>query len=200
MIDSEHVLKQALVHFFNTIDPNEESKKAVYANILAKAAERLGPVDLFVFLHELEGEVSLKRLVDVIQMCFVLTIIFKPDVLSSGLWRLMEMPRLPTMLMRSIIQSITAHRSLTGYAVGLLTKLVGRSVWEMPKLWDGFIRCVKTLGPMSHALLLQLPIEQLLAVLGAAPEMRPGFRAYLRQQSAAVQSRYPEELFMAAPG
>lgn len=64
VIEDDDIVKRALTHFFNAVDPTDESNKGMYANILAKAAERVGAVELFVFLHEIEGEVPLKRLID----------------------------------------------------------------------------------------------------------------------------------------
>lgn len=57
-------LKTALVQYILTTDPSEEEHKTNYAHVLAKSAERTGPAILFVFLHQLEGQVPLKRLVE----------------------------------------------------------------------------------------------------------------------------------------
>lgn len=188
-------LKAALHAYILQVDPAAEANKAAYANLLAKAAEIIGPSDFFVHLHCLETSVPLKRLVEVIQFCFLLTIVFKPDILAAGLTQLAQLPTLSTMLLRSILQSVSTHRNLTSTAVGLLSKLIERSIWEYPKLWDGLIRCLRQLAPASHAVMLQLPVERLEEVLLAVPELKLSFHVYLRQQSKPVQARFPDSLF-----
>lgn len=193
--ENKEQVKQALHAYIQQVDAADEASKAAYANLLAKVADILGPVELFVHLHRLESSVPLKRLVDVIQFCFLLTIVFKPDTLAAGLTQLAQLPTLPTMLLRSILQSVSTHRALTSMAVGLLSRLIERSIWTYPKLWDGFVRCLRTMVPASHAVMLQLPVERLEEVLVAVPELKMSFLSYLRQQSKAVQSRFPEHLF-----
>lgn len=190
MVCTKELMEDGLVCYVRMVDPNEETNKLHYVNLFSKAAEMMGPTDLFVLLHRMESAVPLKRCVDVIQVCFVMPTVFKPDIIATGLQQLIDQPELPTMLMRTMLQSASHHKGLSSFLVGLLSRLLNREIWTLPKLWDGYIRCLRTLAPSSHAVMLQLPMAQLDSVLTAAPELRPGFITYLRQQSATIQGRY----------
>lgn len=72
-----------------------------------------------------------------------MTNVFRPDVLASSIQQLLDMAELPMLLMRSVIQSVTLYKGLSGFVIGILAKLISRKIWEMPKLWEGFIRSVK---------------------------------------------------------
>lgn len=182
-------LLPAMQIFFISIDPTQD-EKSIALSFLAKAADRYGGSTILVALHHI-SEVPLRRMVEYIQLALTL---LKPDAIAAALTTMVSSDdgtTLPPMLMRTLIQSVTLHRPLTGLVVGLLARLVGKEIWrDQPKLWEGFIRCVKTLGSSAHAAMIQLPPEQLGQVLVAIPEMRDAFLIYLKQQSATMQSKY----------
>ncbi|PJF16634.1 hypothetical protein PSACC_03559 [Paramicrosporidium saccamoebae] len=175
MVATKEQLKTGLVHYAEVVDPLEEKNKMHYVNLFSKAADLLGPSELFVFLHRLP--VPLKRGVDVIQICFVMNTVFKPDTIATALQRLIDLPELPTMLMRTILQSAAHHKGLSSHLVGLLSRLLSRTL--SPKLWDGFIRCLRTLAPSSYAVMLHLDLERLeeglFGLFGSPPEITVQF-------------------------
>lgn len=193
-LSGKEQLESLLDYYLLQVDPGEEVNKVQYATLISKIADRMGAADMLVHLHSIEDSIPLKRAVDAIQICLVLPAIFKPDILANALQQLLNLPKLPTMLLRTMIQCCALHKPLSSFVVGLLARLIPREIWTMPKLWDGFVRCVRTLAPSSFAVLLQLPTERLAEVIQLAPELGPGFAAYLQQQSAVVQSRYPRDI------
>lgn len=99
------------------------------------------------------------------------------------------------MLMRTFIQTVSTHRNLTSQVIGLLARLIAADrLFSNPKLWEGFIRCLRAMLPASHALMVQLPVPHLEALLSAAPDLKLGFLSYLNQQPATIKSKYPAEL------
>lgn len=188
-------LDKAIVSFMNQIDPTEETNLPQVLGLLTKVGENIGHSELLRWTHTIWELVPLRVLIEYIQICLTL---MKPDAIAVAIQSLITIgddeKELPPMLMRTIIQSLTLHRSLTGLVVGILVRILPRNPWNTKILWDGFIRCIKVLGPASHAILLQLPVERLIDLLSTLPDIKTTFQIYLSQQSAAVQGRYQGKL------
>lgn len=105
--------------------------------------------------------------------------IFKQEVLAIVLSQLFEQPYLPTLFMRSVIQSMKAHKGLSSYINSLLTRLVAKQIWKRPKLWQGFVKAVSLNFPSSLPILLALPKEHSLDLLINAPELVTNMKEYL---------------------
>ncbi|KAJ6391399.1 hypothetical protein OIU77_025388 [Salix suchowensis] len=63
----------------------------------------------------------------------------------------------------------------------ILSKLVSRQVWKMPKLWVGFLKCVSQTRPHSFHVLLQLPPSQLESALSKHANLRGPLATYANQ-------------------
>ncbi|PHU20573.1 hypothetical protein BC332_11724 [Capsicum chinense] len=63
----------------------------------------------------------------------------------------------------------------------ILSKLVIRQVWRMPKLWVGFLKCVSQTQPHSFPVLLQLPPPQLESALNKYANLRSPLVAFANQ-------------------
>lgn len=85
---------------------------------------------------------------------------------------LMDINPLPTLLMRTVIQSMTTYPCLIAFIMNILQRLIQKKVWHQKKQWEGFIKCCQKTKPNSFQVLLQLPPEQLEDVLYQCPEMR----------------------------
>ncbi|GLT65545.1 hypothetical protein SLA2020_379730 [Shorea laevis] len=90
---------------------------------------------------------------------------------------------LPLLFMRTVIQAIDAFPTLVDFVMEILSKLVNRQVWRMPKLWVGFLKCVSQTQPHSFDVLLQLPGPQLESSLNKHSKLRGPLAAYARQPS-----------------
>lgn len=53
-----------------------------------------------------------------------------------------------------------------------------------PKIYDGFLRCLKQMEPQSYPIVVQLPAAQLAEALGKFPDMRAGLRLYAGRPEA----------------
>lgn len=84
----------------------------------------------------------------------------------------MDVNPLPTLLMRTVIQSLTTFPRLISFIMNILQRLIQKKVWHQKTQWEGFVKCCQKTKPNSFQVLLQLPPEQLEDVLGQYPEMR----------------------------
>lgn len=129
--------------------------------------------ELLVALHCVDTtKVELKHVVKATSMCLAERDSFTQEVLASVLQQLVDTQPLPTLLMRTALQSLTMHPRLAAFVVQLLQRLVGRQVWRSKVLWDGFLKCAQRLKPHSLVVLMSLPPAQLADALNTCPELR----------------------------
>lgn len=93
------------------------------------------------------------------------------------------MTPLPTLLMRTVIQSLTQFPRLAGFITNLLQRLILKQVWKHKLIWDGFIKCCLRLQPQSCGVLIQLPVPQLQDALSICPELRNPLLEYAREMN-----------------
>lgn len=91
----------------------------------------------------------------------------------------MDINPLPTLLMRTVIQSLATYPRLIGFIMNILQRLIVKKVWHQKTQWEGFIKCCQKTKPNSFEVLLQLPPEQLEDVLNQCPEMRTPLLDYV---------------------
>ncbi len=129
----------------------------------------ISPVELMIVLHTLEDTIGLKRAVEgmilimrflmylkslvATSICFDLKEVYTQEVLAMVLQQLVDLAKLPILLMRTVIQSVTIYKELSGFVNSILTRLIMKKIWTFPKLWDGFIRCctVRSTHALSQA-------------------------------------------------
>lgn len=139
-----------------------------------------------------------------IAICFSMSDAFRPEVLAAFMQQLVDEPVLPVLFMRTVdltsstprslplsnysplpqqvIQAVTTYKTLQPFvSATLLPRLISKKVWETGPLWEGFIRCAKTISPHSFAALLLLPQEQLKDVVEKQPTLRAPLREYVKQ-------------------
>jgi hypothetical protein len=63
---------------------------------------------------------------------------------------------LPLLFMRTVIQAIDAFPTLVDFVMEILSKLVRKQIWRLPKLWPGFLKCVSQTKPHSFPVLLEV--------------------------------------------
>ena len=97
---------------------------------------------------------------------------FTQETMAVVMQQLMDMNPLPTLLMRTVIQSLTIYPRLSGFVMNILQRLITKLVWKQPKIWEGFVKCCERTQPQSFAVILQLPPPQLLEALKLAPNLR----------------------------
>ncbi|KAL8225457.1 hypothetical protein R6Q57_018014 [Mikania cordata] len=150
----------------------------------------LTPAEVLVAIHDINPEkdgVPLKKaclfIMDACSACFEQRTVFTQQVLVKALNQMVDQTPLPLLFMRTVIQAIDAFPELVDFGMEILSKLVSRQVWRMPKLWVGFVKCISQTPPHSFGVLLQLPSPQLEGVLNKYGSLRGPLAAYANQPS-----------------
>lgn len=133
----------------------------------------LTPTELMVALHKLDAtKVELRLIMQATTLCLGEKETYTHEVLAVVLQQLVEITPLPTLLMRTVIQSLTLYPRLGGFVTGLLQRLILKQVWKQKVVWEGFLKCSQRLLPQSLPVLIQLPVQQLQEALKLCPDLR----------------------------
>ncbi|XP_022940451.1 symplekin isoform X2 [Cucurbita moschata] len=168
--------------------PLEKFQRAL-AHILQGSAHTrpaLTPVEVLIAIHNIIPEkdgLALKKITDACSACFEQRTVFTQQVLAKALGHMVEQTPLPLLFMRTVIQAIDAFPTLVDFVMEILSKLVNRQVWRMPKLWFGFLKCAFQTQPHSFRVLLQLPPPQLENALNKYANLKGPLAAYASQPS-----------------
>ncbi|TBU30651.1 Symplekin tight junction protein C terminal-domain-containing protein [Dichomitus squalens] len=177
--------KQLVRSVFSSIvtTPPETFGKVTSNLPRVRQSELLTPAELMVLLHESEREIGLRSAIEAISICFSMTDIYRSEILGVVMNQLVDVPNLPTLFMRTVIQAVTTYRSLRGFvSTTLLSRLITKKIWTNPPLWEGFIRCAKLIAPQSFGALLQLPKEQLREVVEKQPTLKAELREHVMKK------------------
>ncbi|WCJ35644.1 HEAT repeat-containing protein [Euphorbia peplus] len=166
--------------------PTEKFQMAL-AHILQGSAHTgpaLTPAEVLVAIHDIHPEkdgLPLKKITDVCSACFEQRTVFTQQVLAKALNQMVDQTPLPLLFMRTVIQAIDAFPTLVDFVMEILSKLVSRQVWKMPKLWVGFLKCVSQTRPHSFHVLLQLPPPLLESAMNKYANLRGPLATYASQ-------------------
>jgi symplekin len=105
-------------------------------------------------------------------LCFNEKQIYTQEVLATVMQQLIDVTPIPTLYMRTVIQSVTMYPKLSGFVIIMMQRLIGKQIWKYPKVWEGFIKCCQRIKPISHQVLVQLPQGQLSEVFQSAPDLK----------------------------
>jgi len=103
---------------------------------------------------------------------------------------LMEINPLPTLFMRTVIQSLGMCPRLVGFVMNILAKLITKQVWRQPKVWQGFVKCCQMTKPQSFPVLLQLPVKQLENVFEISPEIKVPLIAHIETMTPHQRAHF----------
>ncbi|XP_026294194.1 symplekin [Frankliniella occidentalis] len=155
----------------------------------------LTPVELLVALHVIDPKkCELKTVIKATTLCFSEKQAYTQENLAIVMQQLMEMNPLPTLLMRTVIQSLAAYPNLSGFVMNILQRLILKQVWTQRKVWEGFIKCCQRTKPQSFQVLLQLPAPQLQEVLDSCPEMRQPLLQHVQSFTDTQRSHVPQSV------
>ncbi|CAI9116080.1 OLC1v1017137C5 [Oldenlandia corymbosa var. corymbosa] len=152
----------------------------------AHSGPALTPAEVMVAIHDINPDrdhLPLKKITDACSVCFEQRTVFTQQVMARALRQMVDRTPLPLLFMRTVIQTTDAFPALVDFVMELLSKLVSRQVWRMPKLWVGFLKCVSQTQPHSFPVLLQLPSPQLESALSKYPHLRGPLANYAGQPS-----------------
>ncbi|KAL2471518.1 symplekin [Abeliophyllum distichum] len=152
----------------------------------AHTGPALTPAEVLVAIHDIIPErdsLPLKKITDACSACFEQRTVFTQQVLAKALNQMVDQTPLPLLFMRTVIQAIDAFPTLVDFVMEILSKLVNKQVWRMPKLWVGFLKCISQTQPHSFSVLLQLPSSQLESALNKYSNLRGPLLAFVNQSS-----------------
>ncbi|KAF6157886.1 hypothetical protein GIB67_015202 [Kingdonia uniflora] len=142
-------------------------------------------------------QIALARILQVMEACsacFEQRTVFTEQVLAKALNQLVDHTPLPLIFMRTVIQAIDAYPSMVDFVMDILSKLVSKQIWKMPKLWVGFLKCMSQTQPHSFRVLLKLPPPQLEIALNKHNNLRSPLAAYASQTS--IRSSLPRSILV----
>jgi len=160
----------------------------------------LSPSELLVSLHTIEAKSDVKAIMKAINICFGEKEIYTQEVLAVVIQQLMDVVPLPTLFMRTVIQSLGMCPRLVGFVMNILAKLIGKQVWKYPKVWQGFIKCCQMTKPQSFPVLLQLPHSQLEVILEASPDIKAELFKHVGTLTHNQRSHIPPQLMKLIEG
>ncbi|XP_022085906.1 symplekin-like [Acanthaster planci] len=152
----------------------------------------LTPAELLIALHNIDtSKCDIKSIIKATSLCFNEKAIYTQEVLAVVMQQLMEQGTVPTLLMRTVIQSLGMYPRLSGFVMNILQRLIVKQVWNLPKVWEGFVKCCERTKPQSFQVLLQLPAEQLKNVFEMSPDMRAPMLAHVQTFTPHQQAHIP---------
>ncbi|PSN37455.1 hypothetical protein C0J52_11700 [Blattella germanica] len=170
--------KEVIAALPKLIKLNPVVVKEVFNRLLGTHSESLNhtspltPAELLIALHNIDPcKCELKTVIKATSMCFAEKQAYTQEVLAVVMQHLMELNPLPTLLMRTVIQSLSLYPRLIGFVMNILQRLIMKQVWKQKKVWEGFIKCCQRTKPQSFQVLLQLPPTQLSDVLASSPDL-----------------------------
>ncbi|KAL8604874.1 hypothetical protein ACOMHN_028502 [Nucella lapillus] len=185
----------------NPMVVKEVFNRLMGAHISANASyvSPLTPDELLVALHNIDtNKCDMKTIIKAANLCFSERSIYTQEVLAMVMQRLMDQTPLPTLLMRTVIQSLSMYPRLQGFVLNILQRLIVKQVWQQPKVWEGFIKCCQRTKPQSFQVLLQLPPQQLKGVFRVSPDLRTPLlthvQAFSQHQLAHVSAEIMQVL------
>ncbi|XP_071722740.1 uncharacterized protein [Rutidosis leptorrhynchoides] len=189
--------KEVIPIFPRLVDLPLEKFQVALAHILqgsAHSGPALTPAEVLVAIHDIVPEkngLGLKKITEACSACFEQRQVFTQQVLARALNQMVDQVPLPLLFMRTVIQAIDAFPTLVDFVMEILSKLVSKQVWRMPKLWVGFLKCVYQTQPHSFQVLLKLPAPQLENALNKYNNLRGPLTAYASQSSTKTSLARP---------
>ncbi|PIK41387.1 putative symplekin [Apostichopus japonicus] len=152
----------------------------------------LSPAELLIALHNIDHtKCDMKSIIKATSLCFNEKNIYTQEVLAVVIQKLMEQTPLPTLLMRTVIQSLAMYPRLSGFVMNILQRLIVKQVWKQPKVWEGFVKCCERTKPQSFNVLIQLPPVHLNAVFDMSQGMREELLEHVKSFTSHQQAHIP---------
>lgn len=187
---------EVLAIFPKLVDLPLEKFQAALERILQGSSVHTGPpltpAEVLIAIHGIDPErdgIQLKKVTDACSTCFEQRNVFTQQVLAKVLNQLVEQTPLPLLFMRTVIQAIGAFPALVDFVMEILSRLVNKQIWRLPKLWVGFLKCAYQTKPHSFHVLLQLPAAQLENAINKTPGLRVPLVAHASQPN--IRSSLP---------
>lgn len=161
----------------------------------------ISPSELLIALHMIDpAKAEIKAIMKATSLCFAEKQVFTQEVLAVVMQQLMDINPLPTLLMRTVIQSLSLYPRLTGFVMNILQRLIVKQVWRQKVVWEGFIKCCQRTKPQSYHVMLQLPPPQLSEALTVCPDMLKPLQEHVQSLTEAQRAHIPSSVLDALSG
>lgn len=151
------------------------------------------PTDLLITLHNMDSsKCDIKNMMTAIKLCVVEKRVYTQEVLSVVFLQLMNQNPLPTLMMRTVLQSLNIHPKLSGFVLNMLQKLILKQVWKQKKAWEGFRKCCENTKPQSFAVILQLPPKILQELLEKSPGIKDPLLVHVMAFTDNQRMQFPK--------
>lgn len=77
----------------------------------------------------------------------------------------MEESDLPPLFMRTVLVSLSNFPNIKNFVVDLMKRLVRIEIWNMKRLYTGFLRCLSVLGNSCVEIVMMMPEERMKSIL-----------------------------------
>ncbi|KAI9329560.1 Symplekin tight junction protein C terminal-domain-containing protein [Obelidium mucronatum] len=162
---------------------------AIIANPNKETDKKVNPAEVLIAIHNMEGSVDLKYCLEGTKLCIKHPEVFKQESLAIVIQQLVDQQRIPTLFMRTVLESVKLYPNLATFINGILTRLISKRVWVNPNLWKGFVICCKLTAPTSFSVIITLPKPQLEDILNKEPGMKPRLFEYVMGLPTAMRAR-----------
>ncbi|XP_077989762.1 symplekin-like [Glandiceps talaboti] len=153
----------------------------------------LSPAELLIALHNIDSsKCDMKSTIKATSLCFNERTIYTQEVLAVVMQQLMEQNPIPTLLMRTVIQSLSMYPRLIGFVMNILQRLIIKQVWKQKKIWEGFVKCCQRTKPQSFQVLLQLPPQQLKNVFEMTPDLKEPLLEHVKSFTMHQRAHIPK--------
>ncbi|XP_012251280.1 symplekin isoform X2 [Athalia rosae] len=153
------------------------------------------PAELLIALHTIDpNKAELKTVIKATSLCFAEKQAYTQETLAVVMQHLMEMTPLPTLLMRTVIQSLALYPRLSGFVMNILQRLILKQVWKQHKVWEGFVKCCERTQPQSFSVILQLPPAQLAEALKMSPGLKAPLLAHVESFAENQKAHIPQSI------
>ncbi|XP_069686905.1 symplekin isoform X1 [Periplaneta americana] len=193
--------KEVIAALPKLIKLNPVVVKEVFNRLLGTHSESMShtspltPAELLIALHNIDPtKCELKTVIKATSMCFAEKQAYTQEVLAVVMQHLMELNPLPTLLMRTVIQSLSLYPRLIGFVMNILQRLIMKQVWKQKKVWEGFIKCCQRTKPQSFQVLLQLPPAQLSDVLTTSPDLQQPLVSHVMAFTENQRAHIPQSI------
>jgi len=89
----------------------------------------LSPTELLIALHNIDGaKCDMKTIMKATSLCFMERSVYTQEVLAVVMQQLMDQNPLPTLFMRTVLQSLTLYPRLSGFVMNILQRLIVKQV------------------------------------------------------------------------
>ncbi|KAI8925402.1 Symplekin tight junction protein C terminal-domain-containing protein [Entophlyctis helioformis] len=190
-----------LVQLLDGTEPQREIVRAMFLKLVEVPADEASadgetrrppvtPAELLIKLHQIEDDVGLAKTIEATMICFAMPHLFTQEALAVVIQQLSDLAKLPTIFMRTVIQSLNAHKGLVSFVVNIMSRLILKQVWNNKQIWQGFIRCCMLTFPSSIPLLLKLPKAQAIEVISGLPQLRVAINEHVEQLPTYQRTRH----------